>query len=222
MTEAALSTTFGAGGDEPYAQALATDGHIRLRDAARPDEDIVFDVGRWNAPADEVDLSLLDAVDGSLIDIGCGPGRMLVAAGLLGIPALGVDVSPAAVAIAQHAGGRAVQGSVFDPVPDEGHWDTAIVIDGNVGIGGDPEALLARCRDIVRAGGHIIVETDPDQDADRTYTANVVDTDGRVSAEFPWAEIGRRALERKARRVGLSPRQHWQIAGRSFCEFVQR
>ncbi|WIE54023.1 class I SAM-dependent methyltransferase [Curtobacterium sp. MCBD17_003] len=209
---------FGAGGDEPYAQALATDGHIRLRDPDRPGHDVTFDVGRWNAPADEVDLSLLEVVDGPLIDIGCGPGRMLVAAGRFGIPALGVDVSPAAVSIAQHAGGRAIQGSVFDPVPDEGHWDTALVIDGNIGIGGDPAALLERCRAIVRPGGRIIVETNADPDADRTYDARVVDADGRTSSEFPWAEVGQRALRRDARVAGLRESQRWTVAGRSFCE----
>ncbi len=130
---------FGAGGGEPYARALRTDGRIRLTDPDRPDAAIDFDVARWSAAADRVDRSLLEVADGPVIDIGCGPGRMLVAARTLGIPSLGVDVSAEAVAIARRTGGTAMQGSVFDPVPDEGHWDTALVIDGNIGIGGDPE-----------------------------------------------------------------------------------
>ncbi|WP_316316131.1 methyltransferase domain-containing protein, partial [Clavibacter michiganensis] len=125
--------------------------------------------------------SLLEGADGPVIDVGCGPGRMLVAARALGIPSLGVDVSAEAVAIARRSGGTAVQGSVFDTIPDEGRWDTALVIDGNIGIGGDPVALLARCGEIVRDGGRVVVETHVDRSADRAFTAHVVDVDGNRS-----------------------------------------
>ncbi|ROP74636.1 bifunctional 2-polyprenyl-6-hydroxyphenol methylase/3-demethylubiquinol 3-O-methyltransferase UbiG [Curtobacterium sp. PhB115] len=212
--------SFGAGGGEPYARALRSDGRLRLTDPERPDAVTTMDVGRWSAAADRVDRSLLDDVDGPVIDIGCGPGRMLVAARTLGIPALGVDVSAEAVAIAQRSGGTAIQGSVFDAVPDEGHWDTALVIDGNIGIGGDPVGLLERCRDIVRSGGRVIVETNPDPRADRVYTARVVDADGHESAGFPWAEVGLEALHRHAADAGLVARQSWTAAGRSFCELL--
>lgn len=212
--------TFGAGGDEPYAHALRSDGRLRLTDPERPGETVTLDVGRWSAAADRVDRSLLDGADGPVIDIGCGPGRMLVAARTLGIPALGVDVSAEAVAIARRSGGTAVQGSVFDPVPDEGHWDTALVIDGNIGIGGDPVALLARCAEVVRVGGRVIVETHPDPDADRTYRATVTDADGNVSAAFPWAEVGVRALLDHAEVAGLTARQSWTADGRTFCELL--
>jgi SAM-dependent methyltransferase len=212
--------SFGAGGGEPYARALRSDGSLRLTDPDRPDVVTTMDVSRWSAAADRVDRSLLDDADGPVIDIGCGPGRMLVAARTLGIPALGVDVSAEAVAIAQRSGGTAVQGSVFDAVPDEGHWDTALVIDGNIGIGGDPAALLERCREIVRTGGRVVVETNPDPLADRVYTARVVDTDGHESAGFPWAEVGLDALHRYAADAGLVARQSWTVAGRSFCELL--
>jgi SAM-dependent methyltransferase len=212
--------SFGAGGGEPYARALRTDGRLRLTDTSRPGSAVTLDVGRWSAAADRVDRSLLDGVDGPVIDIGCGPGRMLVAARTLGIPALGVDVSADAVAIAQRSGGTALQGSVFDEVPDEGHWDTALVIDGNIGIGGDPAALLARCAEIVRVGGRIVVETHVDRHADRVYTARVVDADGHQSEGFPWAEVGVDALLDHAESVGLVARQSWTASGRTFCELV--
>ncbi|MFJ4294961.1 methyltransferase domain-containing protein [Curtobacterium sp. NPDC089689] len=212
--------TFGAGGGEPYARALRSDGRLRLTDPSRPGTVTTMDVGRWSAAADRVDRSLLDDADGPVIDIGCGPGRMLVAARAVGLPSLGVDVSAEAVAIARRSGGRAVQGSVFDPVPDEGHWDTALVIDGNIGIGGDPTALLARCRAIVRVGGRVVVETNPDRDADRAYTARVVDADGHESAAFPWAETGLDALHGHAADAGLLARQSWTADGRTFCELI--
>ena len=34
--------------------------------------------------------------------------------------------------------------SVFDAVPDAGLWRCALLLDGSIGIGGDPEALLQR------------------------------------------------------------------------------
>ena len=212
--------SFGAGGGEPYARALRTDGHLRLTDADRPDAVTTMDVGRWSAAADRVDRSLLDDVDGGVIDIGCGPGRMLVAARSRGIPALGVDVSAEAVAIAQRSGGTALQGSVFDAVPDEGHWDTALVIDGNIGIGGDPTALVRRASSVLSADGSVVVETAPDARADVVYDAQVVDEQGRASATFPWAEVGREALGRHAAAAGLRVAQTWSASGRTFCRLV--
>ncbi|KQO62756.1 class I SAM-dependent methyltransferase [Curtobacterium sp. Leaf261] len=213
-------SAFGAGGDEPYAEALRTDGHIRLTDPDRPDTVVTFDVGRWSAPADHVDRSLFAGVDGPVIDIGCGPGRMLLAAADIGVPALGIDVSPVAVSIANRGGGNAVRGSVFDPVPDEGHWDTALVIDGNIGIGGDPEGLLRRCRDIVRTQGRVVVETNPDDDVDRVFDATIIGADGRASGTFPWAEVGRLTLLRHAASAGLVARASWVSGGRAFTELI--
>ena len=40
---------------------------------------------------------------------------------------------------------------VFDPLPGEGRWETALLADGNIGIGGDPVALLRRLRAADRA-----------------------------------------------------------------------
>jgi SAM-dependent methyltransferase len=212
-----MDVGFGAGGDEPYAEALDTDGMLVMRPDDRPHDRTEYDVSRWRAAADPVDLSLFEGVDGPVIDLGCGPGRMLAAAVRLGLPALGVDVSAAAVRIARRSGARVVHGSVFDPVPEEGRWDTAFLLDGNIGIGGDPTALLRRARDIVRVGGAVIVEANPNDHADRTFTATVTDDRGRVSASFPWAEVGRRAIVRAAQDVGLVHTACWNVQGRAFC-----
>ena len=42
------------------------------------------------------------------------------------------------------AGGPALVRSVFETLPGEGRWDTVLLMDGNIGIGGDPAALLGR------------------------------------------------------------------------------
>jgi len=42
-----------------------------------------------------------------------------------------------------------VRRSVFDALPAEGRWHTALLADGNVGIGGDPIRLLSRLRGLI-------------------------------------------------------------------------
>jgi hypothetical protein len=135
--------TFGSGGAEPYARALRREGRLQLvrapgtaRQGDRPTEvdlaaqdarDAVeapdaFDVARWSRGADAADLStILEA--SSVLDIGCGPARMVRAAVDRGLGALGVDVSVTAVAMAVDAGLPVVAGSVFDALPGEGTWD---------------------------------------------------------------------------------------------------
>lgn len=217
---------FGSGGDEPYAAALTAAGTLQLRTAADdgvdPDKPVAeYDVARWRAPADAVDRSLLNGVDGPLIDLGCGPGRMIVAAQCAGVPALGVDISAAAVRVARRAGADVVLGSVFDPLPAEGRWDTALLIDGNIGIGGDPVRLLRRAGELIRPGGSVIVESHPDPSADRRFNAVVTDRHGRASATFPWAEVGLEALLTAADEAFLIPRAAWTTSGRTFCELTR-
>ena len=45
-------------------------------------------------------------------------------------------------------------------LPAEGRWGTALLMDTNVGMGGDVAALLARCMRLVIPGGLIICEVD--------------------------------------------------------------
>jgi len=219
--------TFGSGGSEPYAHALLREQralYLHSVDGSR----VRFDVARWTDDADAVDRALLHRARGPVLDIGCGPGRMVKAAVQRGMKALGVDVSPVAVEIVRAAGLPVHLGSIFDPIPHEGSWSTALLLDGNIGIGGDPRALLARCREVVRApgvggrGGDIIVETHPDATRDRAYEGSVVGQDGHVSDTFPWAELGRAALVAHAADAGLRVVQSWSADGRSFSRLFAR
>jgi SAM-dependent methyltransferase len=222
-TAALAANTFGSGGAEPYAQALRQNDTVTLllRDDERGAASTsTMDVARWNAGADDADLTLLGSVTGPVLDIGCGPGRMVRAAAGLGLEVLGVDVSPTAVAIAREAGLPVLERSVFDALPGEGRWQTALLVDGNVGIGGDVPALLARCRSLLSATGEIVVELHPDDARDKTYTGRLVDARGAESELFPWAEIGLRPITALAARLGFTLAQSWTIDGRTFCRLA--
>lgn len=197
---------FGRGGEEPYDHALRTGGPLHLHEdssagggsaTSRP-----LEVSRFLAGADRVERRLLASTRGSVLDVGCGPGRMVAEACRRGRPALGVDVSPASVHLASARGLPVHLGSVFDPVPGAGRWDVLLLLDGNVGIGGDPGALLARCHEVASPAAVVVVETAPDRHHHRRYTARVSTAGGRGSDAFPWAEVGADALIPPAAEAG--------------------
>jgi SAM-dependent methyltransferase len=216
--------TFGSGGAEPYAAALQTASTVLYLRHSIPQQpaSAPMDTGRWSADADATDLDLLTGAMGPVLDIGCGPGRMIRAARSRGLPAAGVDVEPAAVRIATAAGLTVFNRSVFSAMPLEGGWGTALLIDGNIGIGGNPRALLARCAQLLTADGALIVEVNPDAEADRAFEGTLEDGLGRRSDVFPWAEIGIVALRVRAAEAGLRVAQDWVADGRWFARLVRR
>ncbi|MCU1528441.1 MAG: SAM-dependent methyltransferase [Frondihabitans sp.] len=216
-------STFGAGGSEPYAHALRREGRLTLvRGGETRGVAADYDLGRWMAAADDVDRALIAGEAGPVLDIGCGPGRMVEAAMHQGLVALGVDVSRAAVKVARKAGLPVLARSVFDRLPREGHWGTALLLDGNIGIGGDPTNLLTRSRELLGPRGAAIVEVQADDHVDEVFTAHVVDGDGRTSSIFPWAEVGASALITHAANAGLIVDQTWRVDDRVFCRLVAR
>lgn len=216
--------TFGAGGTEPYAAALLGDTGVLYLRSTGPDvrsAPMAMDAGRWSADADSTDLRLLDGVTGPVLDIGCGPGRMVRAAIDRGLVALGIDVSPTTVRIATRSGLAVLERSVFDRLPSDGAWSTALLVDGNIGIGGDPRALLTRCAELLAPAGALLVEVSGDPEHELSYEGTIEDAHGRRSAVFPWAEIGVAALRRRAEAAGLILVQDWRVDGRSFARLVR-
>jgi SAM-dependent methyltransferase len=120
--------------------------------------------------------------------VGCGPGRHVAALNELGTPALGVDPSVEARAGAHGREVAVLLRSIFSPIPGEGRWPTALLLDGNVGIGGDPSALLRRLWELVRPGGTVIVETSP-PGAGLESTTVRLERNGHVGPWFPWAIV---------------------------------
>ncbi|MCP3820034.1 class I SAM-dependent methyltransferase [Streptomyces sp. A3M-1-3] len=199
---------------DPYTYALRTGrGPLFLR---RHDGRLLpLEVERWCAAADSADLTVLKRCRGAVLDIGCGPGRLVTALAELARPVLGIDVSPVAVARTVRSGGSALCRSVFDPLPREGSWDTALLIDGNIGIGGDPPALLARLGRLVRRDGTVLAEAAP-LDLDERVLVRVDDGRGALGSVFPWARVGAPALRRHAEAAGWARTEQWSVAGRSF------
>ena len=158
---------------------------------------------RWHAPATDEERDLLATVDGPVIDLGCGPGRLVLHLASQGIPALGVDASPSAVALARRRDATVLQRDLFGPLPGEGRWATVLLFDGNVGIGGHPVRLLSRCRRLTGGRGHVIAEVQPPGTGWRRLSARL-ELDGTRTHAFPWAVVGADAIANLARRAGLA------------------
>ncbi|MFJ6464821.1 class I SAM-dependent methyltransferase [Streptomyces sp. NPDC091387] len=202
---------------DPYANALRN-GHGPLFLRRTDGWLLPLDVERWCAGADAADLSALHRCEGPVLDIGCGPGRLVAALAARGHRALGIDVSEAAVARTLRLGGSALHRSVFEPLPGEGRWGTVLLVDGNIGIGGDPRRLLHRTAAVLAPGGLLIAETAP-QDIDERVRVQL--DDGRSDraapvAPFPWARLGTPALLRYAGLLGWLTVDQWEADGRTF------
>jgi SAM-dependent methyltransferase len=217
-------TVFGQGRDDPYARALRLGGGtltLRPHDGSpewgRFFSGVTFDVLDWCSEASALERNLLHSLQGPVLDIGCGPGRMLSAARSLGMSALGIDTSAEAVGLACGRGTRALKQSVFSPVPQAGHWGSALLLDGNIGIGGNVGRLLRRCRQLIAPRGTLLVEVDPDDHLDVAYRALLQDRDGNRSEPFAWARTGTEGLAARAPEAGWNPGPIEWLQGRVFC-----
>ncbi|MEU2747102.1 class I SAM-dependent methyltransferase [Streptomyces collinus] len=202
----------------PYDAALrAGRGPLFLR---RTDGWLLpLEVERWCAGADPVDRDVLDRCEGAVLDVGCGPGRLVAELAARGRAALGIDVSEAAVEHTARLGGQALRRSVFEQLPGEGRWDTVLLMDGNIGIGGDPRALLERVAGLLRPGGLLIAETVP-ADVDERVRVHITDARAATGAPFPWARLGTRALLGYAQ--GWERAGQWTAGGRHFAALRSR
>ena len=170
---------------------------------------VPLDVDRWQGPARGADDTLLLRATGPALDIGCGPGRLVAALAARGVDALGIDIAPTAVGLTRRAGGRALQLSVFDDVPSAGSWRSAVLADGNIGIGGDPVRLLRRTAELLSPDGRVLVELDAPRSGARIDRVRLETADGRLGAWFPWAHVAADALAPIALRAGLVVVEQW-------------
>lgn len=160
-------------------------------------------VGDWVRGADAADHAILAQCEGATIDIGCGPGRLAAALADLGHVVLGIDVVQEAVEQTLARGVSALQRDVYDPIPGEGRWGTALLADGNVGIGGDPLRLIGRARQLLDPRGRIVVELAPPGVPTTTSWAALECGDAR-SRPFRWSVVGVDGIASLATEAGMS------------------
>ena len=108
-------------------------------------DDHPLPVHDWLRPVNHADRALLEHCRGATLDVGCGPGRMSAHLAERGHVVMGVDIVREAVDQATSRGVHALRRDVFDPLPGEGRWNTVLLADGNIGIGGAPVRLLEAC-----------------------------------------------------------------------------
>jgi SAM-dependent methyltransferase len=215
--------------DQLYGRLLATAAqHVvgggpparaRVRSADGTLEPLPLD--RWVGAADAADAQVLELATAPVLDLGCGPGRHLAALRASGKTALGVDLSPVAVRLARRRGAAAIPGDVFGTVPWAGCWQTALLLDGNVGMGGAPGALLQRTRELLAPGGAALVELDP-PGAPTERTRIRIEAFGQVSEWFRWARVGVDGIEPLAERAGLPVDEILCAGGRWLARLTRR
>jgi SAM-dependent methyltransferase len=173
-------------------------------------------VDAWLGVAGAVDERVLDHARGPVLDVGCGPGRHVHALARRGVLAVGVDVSPVAVALARRRGATVLEASIFDRLPGRGAWRTSLLLDGNVGIGGDPASLLRRTCELLAPGGTALVELDP-PGAPTERTRVRLEAPGLVSEWFAWARVGADGIAPLARSASLLAGSAQPAGGRWFA-----
>ena len=176
---------------------------------------------RWFGAIDRTDAGLLRHVRGPVLDVGCGPGRHVVALAERGVPALGIDVTAGVLDVARWRGASVIERSVFDRLPGSGRWATVLLLDGNIGIGGDPPALLRRVSGLLRHDGALLVEVEP---AEARAGPQLVrfEIDGAPGPWFKWSHVTVDELDDLARCSGLAPSRVWRESGRWFAQLERK
>ena len=197
-------------------RGTATGWRVRYADGSATD----LPLAAWTVGERPGDRSLLAGCAGPTLDLGCGPGRLTALLAARGVPALGVDLAPHAVALCRDRGGTALRRDLFGRLPGEGRWRHLLLADGNVGIGGDPAALLRRCARLLHPRGSVLLEVDPPGTALRRTLARLEPPTGPPSTWFPWAHLGPDALAGLAPPAGLALAGAWTDKGRWFARLV--
>ena len=197
-----------------YARALTGGTPLRARGSDGSLRHLPLDT--WLGAASGADERLLARAQGPVLDVGCGPGRHVHALAVRGVLAVGVDVSPEALHLARERGATVLEASIFDRIPGAGEWRTALVLDGNIGIGGSPGALLRRIAALLSPEGRVLLEVDPPGVGLDIVRLRLED-EHRHSHWFDWARVGAEAIAGPAAEAGLRVHESWEDEGRWFA-----
>lgn len=198
----------GAMGDGAACHALGEDGSRRR-----------LPLERWLGEPDAVESRLLRRAAGPVLDVGCGAGRHVAALRRRGVEAVGIEISRHAAALARRRGATVLEGSIFElPLPSR--WATALLLDGNIGIGGEPTALLRRLATLLRPGGGVLVELEPPRSAARGGRVRL-QLARELSEWIPWRFVGADEIAVFAAAAGLGLAELWSDRERWFAELIR-
>jgi SAM-dependent methyltransferase len=193
-----------------FAEALrGRDCHLIGLD----DGPVPLPVDRWRCDADASDGALLEHCRGHTLDVGCGPGRMSEHLMSLGHGVLGIDLVPEAVRQARARGVATLLRDVFGPLPGEGRWDTVLLADGNIGIGGDPVALLRRAVELLAPTGRVVADLAPPGTGIRARELTIRSVAG-TTRPFSWASVAADEVGRLGAIVGLPHTAAYDVGDR--------
>jgi len=179
--------------------------------------ELPFALRRYLAAPTAEEHGVLTRAVGPVLDIGCGPGRHVVALSRRGVVAVGVDISPLAVRLARTRGANVIEGSIFDRLPGAGTWGSALLLDGNIGIGGAPCQLLTRVGALLAPAGIVLLEVEGPDVSTRTLRVRL-ESERTRSQWFPWARMSTGELPAIASTAGFDVREEWHSGGRWFAK----
>lgn len=179
-------------------------------------ESIPLPLERWSNDPSPAECELLGLCRGPVLDIGCGPGRLVLALARRGVASLGIDVAPAALIQAHRKGAPVLDRSVFDSIPGTGRWNSALLLDGNIGIGGRPSRLLTRVHELLGPRGELFVECGHPGTPSETAPMRI-ETQGSSTHWFPWARVSIDDIRSLAARAGFVTTSTWTAEERWFA-----
>lgn len=198
-----------------FTQALAGEPCVLVADDGVRD----LPLDHWAGPASLADHAVLAHCRGRTLDVGCGPGRMAAMLAAMGHEVAGIDVVPAAVALTHARGVAAWVGDIFDDVAPAGVWDTVLLADGNIGIGGDPVRLLRRVAGLLSPSGRVVADLAPYGAGLTRERLRLRCRDGE-SAPFRWSIVGAEVVGGLARAAGLRVVERHEYSGR-WCAVME-
>jgi hypothetical protein len=122
--------------------------------------------------------------------------------------------------LARRRGADVMHASVFGDLPSA-RWQSALLLDGNIGIGADPVVLLRRVRELLRPGGDVLVELDTDEPGIRTLRFELATADLH-SRPFMWTLVGLEGIASLAVTTGYDIADVRDDGSRSFAHHIAR
>ena len=217
---------FGAGGDEPYALLLGDGdggGRLALRKVGDEATAVQLDVADWRAPANAVDVAVLAGLAGPLLDVGCGPGRMVRAAEERGLAALGIDVSTGGGDRGAEGRGSGAAPIGLRATPPRAPLGTVLLSTATSG------SAATRCALLLRVPSELLPDGAPSRSRPiRPRDDGRFDLLGSRRRRPRSGQLGaspgprrRRRHARHAASAGLPVEQVWRIDGRVFARLVR-